>query len=740
MRRAYFFLGTCFVLFCFSFVGPLSTAQAAVTVSGDTTALPWNSSGANAVGISGTGSVEITEGDTLDTFVCYLGYLQTGEGTMLVTGSGSTFNASYGLAVGVHGIGTLNVMNGGVVNSGGCIHGGVNHIGTEDNATAVCVATVDGAGSQWNCESDLTVGGVDVNGTAMLNISTGGVVNVDGTTFVGTAEGSSCSINFGPNGGTLNTQILDAVSSQLTGTGTINAYTIAGDDNFVFDNTTGLVAQRTLNAQGQNVTVNMDLSDSAVMEDVVLYIGYKGTESMTFSEGLVSTAASYCLGQDEGDTGIVHVTSGAVLNGNVSVGGDGNATLDISDGGTVNSYSGTIGYGGSLDGSGEATIDGSESAWIISNGFHVGICGVATLNIVNQGTFETGYASLGKAYVSIDGQGSSWTCNDAVDMGTYADGTLFVTNGGLFVSAGSRSCLGYTSPDKAVALVDGDGSRWTCTSDMLYVGKDGTGVLNLACGGAVSAGSTTVKSDSLISVDIGNGSSMTVNGTLTNDGIVRATAGAIASTQGGSPYIPVTATSWEGTGTCQAIGGTWTTQHGFVVSEQIETSPTTSTSVDLVQIQRVLVVDSLTGQRFGAGFDPTSTATGGGSTIDFMASRTDTTVVNELIAFLGDNESILNSWNITSDLAAGSLALVSMEVNSNGEDMTVWRYDGTSWAEYELPDDSFVSYDGTYANFLIDQFTGSYAVSGTAVPEPSTFVLILAGLLALGIRPASKKN
>ena len=61
-----------------------------------------------------------------------------------------------------------------------------------------------------------------VDGSGMLSITNGGSVSAAGATYVGSGAGSTGVIEFGSNGGTLTTQSLYALPSQLTGTGTIN--------------------------------------------------------------------------------------------------------------------------------------------------------------------------------------------------------------------------------------------------------------------------------------------------------------------------------------------------------------------------------------------------------------------------------------------------------------------------------------------------------------------------------------
>ena len=89
-------------------------------------------------------------------------------GTVTVEGSGSSWTNSGDLYVGLSGTGTLDISAGGAVsNTSGFIGTGIGSTGT---------VTVDGAGSSWTNSGSLTVGGF---GTGTLTIADGGKVTVE---------------------------------------------------------------------------------------------------------------------------------------------------------------------------------------------------------------------------------------------------------------------------------------------------------------------------------------------------------------------------------------------------------------------------------------------------------------------------------------------------------------------------------------------------------------------------------
>jgi len=96
-----------------------------------------------SVGLNGTGSLTIQNGGTVTDIFGVIGVLQGSQGTVIVTGAGSTWtNISGGIIVGGMGTGALTVENGGTVNSSGA------SVGLAVGSTGA--VTVTGPGSSWN--------------------------------------------------------------------------------------------------------------------------------------------------------------------------------------------------------------------------------------------------------------------------------------------------------------------------------------------------------------------------------------------------------------------------------------------------------------------------------------------------------------------------------------------------------------------------------------------------------------
>ena len=130
-------------------------------------------SGANAtilnlaVGQSGTGKLVIQNGGTLLNLGCgFIGNSAGAQGTVTVSGAGSTWTNLSDLVVGNLGTGTLIIENGGTVSSG---PGGAS-IGLSPGSNGTVTV---GPGSTWN-NFGLIIGGF---GTGSLSVAEGGVVN-----------------------------------------------------------------------------------------------------------------------------------------------------------------------------------------------------------------------------------------------------------------------------------------------------------------------------------------------------------------------------------------------------------------------------------------------------------------------------------------------------------------------------------------------------------------------------------
>ena len=198
------------------------------------------------------------------------------------------------------------------------------------------------------------------------------------------------------------------------------------------------------------------------------------------------------IGVDSGANGTVTVDGvGSTFSTNVglTVGERGTGALHITEAGAVSSASGVVAFEpGSI---GTVTVKKPNSTWT-SGPIVVGVGGVGTMTIsesgkvVASGTNPSFASSIGSSegegHVTVNGAGSMWT-NNVIGL-SVENGTLDITNGGV-VSNG-EGLVGRQPGFVATVTVDGLGSTWT-SSDVLYVGVAGTGVVNVVSGGAVTS-------------------------------------------------------------------------------------------------------------------------------------------------------------------------------------------------------------------------------------------------------------
>ena len=168
------------------------------------------------------------------------------------------------------------------------------------------------------------------------------------------------------------------------------------------------------------VTVN---GAGATWAGTFLDVGYSGSGTLSITNGGSATASSGIytyIGRSSGSQGMVSVDGhGSTWNvsGGLQVGEFGGGTLSITSGGSVSSTNfGTfndayVGYYSSSKS--VVKVDGASSTWN-STGVNVGGNGNGTLSITNGGKV-IGYCDIGRysgstGTVTVDRPGSTWSC------------------------------------------------------------------------------------------------------------------------------------------------------------------------------------------------------------------------------------------------------------------------------------------------------------------------------------------
>jgi fibronectin-binding autotransporter adhesin len=460
--------------------------------------------------ISGGGQVTSSLGGIVgaNNSAAPVGYLGTVDNnSVLVTGSGSAWNAGSSLFVG-NCTGTNNNLT---ISDGGVVHDGDGAIGfdvlTGNYAANNDWVHVTGSNSVWNNSGDLYVGGYGFGNS--LVIENGGQV-LNGNSTYGAV------IGFDDNAGVANNNTV-----LVTGSGSL------------WNNSSDLYVG--YYSSSNNLTV----ANGGVVINVNGYIGYDGkfggglgnSVVVTGSGSTWSNTADVTLGNANGSSSnsLVIASGGQVFNVNATIGNDtaasnnlvqvtgtgsiwnnsgdlyigGNGSfnsLTVDTGGQVNNGGGFIGWGASANGN-AVLVTGSGSLWTNGGDLNLGFYGGTSnsLVIANGGRVFNNNGNIGGAplgspanfnSVLVTNAGSVWVNNGDLSLG-YNGGvsnSLTIASGGqVFNNNGAigegNAGLGYGTGNWVT--VTGSGSLWNNRSN-LWVGRGWNNQLTIAAGGTVS--------------------------------------------------------------------------------------------------------------------------------------------------------------------------------------------------------------------------------------------------------------
>jgi T5SS/PEP-CTERM-associated repeat protein len=762
----------------FFIAGPLASARADITSTGDVSPSEpstWTGTTTAYIGDTSAGTVTVDADSDLTSYYGYVGYGSSATGVVNINGSGSTWTSSYQLHVGSYGSGTLSITDGGSVISSNSGFYRSAYIGRDSGSTGV--VTVNGVGSIWNNSGSLSVGG---SGSGTLSITNGGSVIIsssnsgfDPIAYIGRDSGStgvvtvngvgsiwnnSGDLSVGSSGsGTLSITDGGSVINSNSGpdpsayigrnSGSTGVVTVDGGGS-IWNNSSSLSVggsgSGTLSiTNGASVTchggginsgvVTVDGAGSTWTSNGAIGIGTQGSGTLSIANG---GSVSY-YGGGYINSGVVTVEgAGSTWSaGSLSVGGYGSGTLSITSGGSVIG-SGTV--GGHTGSAGVVTVNGIGSTWKNSGDISIGDEGSGTLSITNGGSVDSagGFSPVcigsfpgSTGMVIVDGTGSTWNDSEGINIGFQGRGTLSITDGGRVSSSGhDSSSIGFRPGSTGVVMLDGAGSIWTNSSG-LYVGyvdiggthNGGSGTLSATGGGIVTAKSVVINNTSLMAIDVGRGSSLSVGsgaGTLTNGGTVRILAGAGVPVDDSIKYSPISAKTWSGTGTYQPVGGAWdATNHLFTASSVSPGASGSPVAIDRALVQRVLIGDD--------GEDGTGWTVGASFVAAMEPASMTFTATAVADAVLGGQE-VLGAWTFATtdyDVSTSNPIYLSFDVGAKypADELHVWHYDGSVWTPYSPFD---LTYDGTYASFTVTGLSG-YAVT----PEPGTLALLAVAIM-----------
>lgn len=372
--------------------------------------------------IGDVGAFDITAGAQVTSQQGVLGNVMGSTGATTLSGEGSSWTVN-SLEVGRLGVGTLDLIGGGVLNSQNASVGG--GVAAADNSGSSGSVSIEGEGSQWTNLGVLTVGGL---GEGVINVTGGGSLRT-GTTTLGAQTGATGTVTVSGEG------------SQWESTGDVNVGA-AGIGELIV-NAGGAVGS-TGNAYvgslvGGQGTVTVSGADSLWSLGGTLFAGYRSQGAVTIETGAVLEAGAVTVGSLAGSVGSM-VVDGAgsqlLVDDNLTVGSAGQADFRVQGGAYAST--GNVSIGSGLGSVGVARVDGTNSLWEVAGNISLAGSGTGTLIVQNGGVLSVndGEGSIsfgaGVGELNIGGGGSAGVLNVAsVNFGS-GTGILRFDHGGSF--------------------------------------------------------------------------------------------------------------------------------------------------------------------------------------------------------------------------------------------------------------------------------------------------------------------
>lgn len=452
----------------------------------------WQNSQFLLVGVSGTGSLTVDAGATVSNTSGWIGRYSSSNGTVGVSGAGASWQNSADLFVGGNGAGALTIATGGTVSNTD------GYIGFASGS--IGIATVSGAGASWQNSGDLFVGGL---GTGALTIADGGMV-------------SSTNAQIGGGFGSDGTVTIAGVGTSWENSGELYVGAV-GTGTLVISN--GGVVKDTKAFVGREVdstgTVVLSGAGSSWEQTNVLRLGYLGTGSITVSDSAALIVGSNTiLGQESTGIGALEVIgTGSTWSNNffAIIGQEGTGSLTIADGGTVTNGLGAY-LGAFADATGTVTVDGQNSTWTIGQELEIGNQGTGSLTIGNGGTVTVSTDAVlgnydadgtGDGTVIVTGQDSLLSIGGNLRVGREGTGEVTIAHGGAV--SNTFGSIGDASGSSGTVLVMGADASWQNSADLM-VGRNGAGALTIEDGGTVS------NQTGIIGYNSGSSGTVTVSG------------------------------------------------------------------------------------------------------------------------------------------------------------------------------------------------------------------------------------
>jgi T5SS/PEP-CTERM-associated repeat protein/autotransporter-associated beta strand protein len=572
--------------------GPQGPGVGTVTVTGG--ASRWDTSGLTVGNFGGIGNLTVSDGGLVTStggIIGNSGPQGTGQGTVTVTGGGRWLLGAGNLSVGnVGSTGTLIIANGGEVSSSlGIIGVGPGSQGT---------VTVTGAGSTWTSSASVTVGGSfggPTGGTGTLAIADGGTVSAP-TVFVANGAGSTGTLNIGaaPGSAPVAPGTLSTPTVQFEdGTGTLNfnhtatnyvfAPAISGTGSVnVLSGTTILTGTNTYSGGTTIAAGTLAVGADNNLGAAAGGITFTGAGTLQFLSSFTTGRAVTLNATGTFDTQANTGTLAGVISGPGGLTKVGSGILALN---AANTYTGPTAINAGTLQTGIANALSTATAVTVASG------ATFNLNSFNQSIGSlagAGSVTLGSATLATGNDNTSTTFSGAIS----GSGGLTKIGSGIFVLTGSNTYSGPTTISAGTLTLGNGGSSGSIAGNVVNNGtfainrsdtftfgnvisgtgsfqQNGTGTTVLT-GNNTYSGATAVNAGTLfVNGSIAN-SAVTVNSGATLAGI--GTVGATTINSGGM-FAPGNS---PGTMT---VAGNLAFQSGAFYLVQVNPSTASSTNV-----------------------------------------------------------------------------------------------------------------------------------------------------------------
>ena len=483
-------------------VGNGALDQGTVTVSGHDgsgNASTWTNNGDLTIGQDGDGTLSITNGGAVNSVWSYIGARTGSQGDVTVSGRDINGNASIWTItgqfyVGESGAGTLSISNGGMVSSS------VSTIGnTSGGVGSVNISGHDGNGnaSTWNNTSQLHIG---EGGVGTLSILDGGVVN-SGQGLIG-ANGGANSVTVSGRDVNGNASTWNVANNIYVGYYGNGALSVADGAQVATSASGGAAASiyigHGLGSTGSIVVSSSNGTLSSLSATDRIELGYGGAGEMTVGKGgFVRTGSAVHLANSVTGSAILHLDGdasgrGILETGSVIKGSGASSVLDL-DGGILRANRNTSNF---LNGFASATV-ATGGAWFDTNGYDIAIrtdfsgsssfdkLGLGQLTLTGDSSGFSGASTVSAGTLAVNGAlgGSMLVDTFGRLAGTGHVGT--VLNAGV-IAPGYGGAMGTLTVDGDYAS---NGGRLEIAT---VLGDDNSQTSRLVIDGATS-GATRIK-------------------------------------------------------------------------------------------------------------------------------------------------------------------------------------------------------------------------------------------------------